>query len=95
MICTKHRINEEIERIKNILLKNGYPKNVVDAYFAEKIAQFFNVKRFGLEKCPVCLSIHWIGKPSINLVKKSKQPWKAAMIPSAGARSLRQSVCCQ
>ena len=30
MICTKHRLNGETERIKKISLDNGYPKNVIN-----------------------------------------------------------------
>ena len=37
------------------------------------------------ETCPVYLMVSWIGKPSKNLKKKSKSPWKAAMVPSAPA----------
>ena len=37
MICTKRRLNEEIERIKKILLGNGYPKNVINAPITRKI----------------------------------------------------------
>ena len=37
-ICTKRRVNGEIERIKNILLDNGCPKNVINAQIAKKIA---------------------------------------------------------
>ena len=70
MICTKRRLNGEIERIKKILLDNGYPKNVVNAQIAEKIAQFSTLKRFGPEKCPVYLRVPWIGKPYINLGKE-------------------------
>ena len=95
MICTKHRLNGEIERIKKILPNNGYPKNVINAQIAKKIAQFSTLKRFGLEKCPVRLRVPWIGKLSTNLEKKSTPPWKAAMVPSAPAWSLRQSACYQ
>ena len=49
MICTKRRLNGEIERIKKILLDNGYPKNVINAQIAKKIAQFSTLKRFGPE----------------------------------------------
>ena len=38
MICTKRRLNGEIERIKKILLGNGYPKKVINAQITEKIA---------------------------------------------------------
>ena len=87
MICTKRRLNEEMERIKEILLDNGHPKNVVNVQIAKKIALFCTLKQFGPEKCPVYLRVLWIGK-------KSKPPRKAAMIPSAPAWSLRQSACC-
>ena len=65
MICTKRRLNEEIERIKNLLLDNDYPKNIINA-------QITTHKRFGPEKCPVYLRVPWIGKPSTNLEKEVK-----------------------
>ena len=63
MICTKRRLNEEIERIKKILLDNGYPKNIINTQITKKIAQFSTLKRFG---------VAWIGKPSTNLEKEVK-----------------------
>ena len=72
MICTKRRLNEEIERTKKILLDNGYPKNIINTQITKKIAQFSILKRFGPEKCPVYLRVPWIGKPSTNLEKKDK-----------------------
>ena len=72
MICTKRRLNGEIERIKKILPENGYPKNVISAQIAMKISQFSSFKRFGREKYPVYLRVLWIGKPSTNLEKEVK-----------------------
>ena len=72
LICTKRRLNEEIERIKKTLLNNGYPKNIINTQITKKIAQFSTLKRFGLEKCPVYLRVLWIGKPSTNLEKEVK-----------------------
>ena len=72
MICTKRGLNEQIKRFKKILLDNGFPKNVINAQIAEKIAQFSTLKRFGLEKCLVSLRVPWIGKPSTNLEKEVK-----------------------
>ena len=40
MIWTKRRFNGKIERIKKILLDNGYPKNVINTQISKKIAQF-------------------------------------------------------
>ena len=72
MICTKRRLNEEIERIKKVSLDNSYPKNVINAQIAKKIALFSTLKRFDAEKCPVYLRVPWIGKPSRKLEKEVK-----------------------
>ena len=40
MICTKRRLNGEIEWIKKILLYNGYPTNVINTQITKKIAVF-------------------------------------------------------
>ena len=85
MICTKRRLNEEIERIKKILLDNGYPKNIINAQITKKIPQFSTLKRFGPEKCPVYLRVPWIGKPSTNLEKEVK----TAMESCYGSVSIR------
>ena len=77
MICTKRRLNREIERIKKILLDNGYPKNVIHAQITKKIAQSSTIKRFGPGKCPVYLRVPWIGKPSTNLEKEVKTAVKS------------------
>ena len=94
MICTKRRLNGEIVRIKKILLYNGYPKNFINAQIAKKITQFSTLKRFGQKMCPVFLRVPWIGKPPPTCKKKSKAPWKAALVLSTPAWSLRQSACC-
>ena len=72
MICTRRRLNGEIERIKKILLENGYPINVINAQIAKNIDQFSTHKRFGSEKCPVYWRVLWIGKPSTTLEKEVK-----------------------
>ena len=71
MVCTKSKLNEEIKHIENILLDNGYPESIIDSNISKKIAQFSIPKRFGPEKCQVCLS-PWIGKASISLDKNVK-----------------------
>ena len=72
MICTKRRLNGEIEWIKKILLDNGYPTNAINTQITKKIAQFSTLKRLDPEKCPVYLRVPWIGKPSTNLEKEVK-----------------------
>ena len=85
MICTKRRLNKEIERIKKILLNNGYPKNLINPQIPKKIAQFSTLKRFGPEKCHVYLRVPWIHKPSTNLKKEVKTAVQGTMVPSAPA----------
>ena len=77
MICTKRRLNGEIEQIKKILLDNVYPNNVINAQITKKIAQFSNFKRFSREKYLVYLRVPWIGKPSTNLKKEVKTAMKS------------------
>ena len=72
MICTKRRLNGEIEWIQKILLENGYPKNIINAHIAKKITQFPTLKQFGPEKCPVYLRVPWIGKPTTTLEREVK-----------------------
>ena len=77
MICIKRRFNGKIERIKKILLSNGYFKNVVNVQVATKIAQLSSVKRFGPKNCPVYLRVPWIGKPFTKLEKEVKTDVKS------------------
>ena len=72
MICTKRRLNREIEGIKKILVDNGCLKNVFNVQIAKKMAQFSTLKRFGPEKCPVYLRVLLIGKTSTNFEKEVK-----------------------
>ena len=95
MICTKYRLNGEIEQIKKILLDNGYSKNVINAQIAKKIAQFSTLKRFGPEKCPVYLMVPWIGKPSTNLEKQVKTVKESCYGSVSTRLVLIQSTCCQ
>ena len=71
IIWAKRRLNGEIERVKKILLDNGYAENVVNAHIAKKNAQFSTFKRFGPEKCPVYFRVSWMNKPS-TIKKRSR-----------------------
>ena len=66
--------------MEKILLDNGYPKNVINTQIIKKIAQFSTLKRFGPEKCPVYLRYLGLVSPPQIWKKKSKPPWKAAMV---------------
>ena len=69
MICSKSKLKGEINRIKEILLDNGYPEKFVLKQISKKITQFFNPKRFGPDKCTVYLRVNFTGKASLTLEK--------------------------
>ena len=66
-ICSKSQLKEEINRIKEILLDNGYPEDFVLEQISKKITQFSRLKRFGPDKCPVYLRITYTGKAALTL----------------------------
>ena len=56
-VCSKSKLKEEINRIKEILLNNGYPEDFVLKQISKKITQFSRPQRFGPDKCPVYLRV--------------------------------------
>ena len=56
-ICSKIKLKEEINLIKEIFLDNGYPEDFVLKQISKKITQFSHPKRFDPDKCPVCLRV--------------------------------------
>ena len=65
-ICSKSQLKEEINRIKEILLDNGYPENFVLEQISKKITQFSRPKRFSPDKCPVYLRVTYTGKAALT-----------------------------
>ena len=66
-ICSKNKPMEEIDRIKEMLLDNGYPEDFVLKQISKKITQFSHPKRFGPDKCPVYLRVTYTGKAALTL----------------------------
>ena len=66
-ICSKSKLKEEINRIKEILLDNGYPEDFVLEQIFKKITQFSRPKRFGPAECPVYFRITCTGKAALTL----------------------------
>ena len=73
-ICSKSKLKEEINLIKEILLDNGYPEAFVLKEISKKITPFSTPKRFGPDKCSVYLRVSYAGKAS-------EPPLKIAMDP--------------
>ena len=64
-ICLDNRIKSEFEQIKNSFLGNGYPEEVIVDTMNKTVDKFWNnIVPFGPTKCPVYVSLPWIGSPS-------------------------------
>ena len=64
MICSKTKLGSELDKIKQLLIENGYPTDVLLSCINQKVANFAAEKTFGPEKCPVYLKLPWIGNVS-------------------------------
>ena len=64
MICSKTKLGSELDRVKQLLIENGYPDDVLISCIKQKLANFAAEKPCGPEKCPVYLKLPWIGNVS-------------------------------
>ena len=64
MICSKTKLGSELDKIKQLLIENGYPADVLLSCINQKLANFAAEKTFGPEWCPVYLKLPWIGTAS-------------------------------
>ena len=64
MICSKNKLGSELDKIKQLLIQNGYPADVLLSCINQKLANFAAEKTFGPEKCPVYLKLPRIGNVS-------------------------------
>ena len=64
MICSKTKLGSELDKIKQLLIENGYPADVLLSCINQKLANFAAENTFGPEKCPVYLKLPWIGNVS-------------------------------
>ena len=53
-----------MDTIKQLLIDNGYPQDVLVSCIKEKLANTSSEKRFGPQKCPVYIKLLWIGNVS-------------------------------
>ena len=71
-ICSKSKLQQELDQIRAILLNNGYPEYIINTSISKKISKFNSAKKEGPQKCPVNLRLPWIGKVSQKFEKLSK-----------------------
>ena len=61
MICSKTKLGPELDKIKQLLIENEYPANVLLSCINQKLANYAADKPIGPEKCPVYLKLPCIG----------------------------------
>ena len=77
MICSKTKLGSELDKIKQLLIENGYQTGVLLSCINRKLANSAAEKTFGPEKCPVYLKLPWIGNVSStfeNQINKAITP---------------------
>ena len=64
IICSRTKLGSELDKIKQLLIENGYSADVLLSCINKKTSQLCSRKTFGPEKCPVYLKFPWIGNVS-------------------------------
>ena len=65
-ICSKSKLQEELNQIWSILQQNGYPKNGFNSSIRNKISRFNLEPKAEPQRCPVYFKLPWIGKISLK-----------------------------
>ena len=82
MICSKSKLDQELGKIRSILLENGYPERVINSLFKQKLQQLNSNPVHTVKKCPVYLHIPWIGNVSMKFEKQITSAVKRCFSPS-------------
>jgi len=75
-ICSKNKLQQELDYIRSILRDNGYPENIINTSISKKITQFQEQPKEGPQKCPGYLRLSWIGNVSLIFEKQTKSAKK-------------------
>jgi len=70
MICSKSKLDPELDKIRSILLENGYPEHLINSTIKRKLQQLDSNPAHTVKKCPVNLSVPWIGNVSMKFEKQ-------------------------
>jgi len=60
MICSKDKLDPELDKIRSILLENGYPEHSINFTLKRKLQQLNSSQVHTVKKCPVYRHIPWI-----------------------------------
>ena len=65
MTCSKIKLGSELDKIKELLIENEYPADVLLSCSSQELARTAE-EAFGPEKCPVYLKLPWISNFSLK-----------------------------
>ena len=69
MICSKSKLEPELNKIRSILTNNGYPEDVITSTSQSKLKQLNAKLIHSADKCPVYLHVPWLGNVSTRFEK--------------------------
>jgi len=70
MICSKGKLDPELDKICSILLENGYLEHSINSTLKRKLQQLNSSPVHTVKKCPVYLHVPWIGNVSTRFKKQ-------------------------
>ena len=79
-IFSSSRFQAELNKIRSILVTNGYPNYIIASTFSKKIRQSNQSFQHGLNKCPVYLHFLWLGIVSTKFESKLLQSFSVATL---------------
>ena len=78
-ICSPARLPSELDKIKFILLTNGYSDHVTKLCMVKKMKRFHALPKFEPERCPVYLRLQWLTLISILFERQGKSAVKQCL----------------
>ena len=73
MFCSKTKLGSELDKIKDLLIENGYPADVLLSCINKKLADLAAERAFGQEKCTVYLNLPCIGDVLLKFENQSNK----------------------
>ena len=70
MICSKSKLEPELNKIRSIFINNGYPEDVITSTFQRKLKQLHARLIHSTDKCPVYLHVPRLGNVSTRFEKQ-------------------------
>jgi len=67
---SKRKLDPELDKIRTILLENGYPEHLINSTIKRKLQQLNSNPVHTVKKCPVHLHVPWIGNVSMKFEKQ-------------------------